>query len=170
MGNFLNKIIKISLLSKVVLKKADRQWAFNILGKKKEREMESGGWREIGVVKKAMSKFSLKDFNPLMIAPVKFSVVEKIHNFSSSPPFFSPRRRIRDWIGALSNLRKPLFYFALRNPNIINLLPQMREIPISSTKPKRELSISVPSLFSSQYVEEDVFSSLLKSLRKQLGF
>jgi hypothetical protein len=67
-------------------------------------------------------------------------------------------------------MRKPLFYFALGNPNIRKLLPNIREIPISSIKPKRELSISVPSLFSSQYVEEDIFSSLLNSLRKELGF
>jgi len=165
MGNFLNKIMKISLLSKLILRKVDGKSAFNILGKK--REMEGGEWREIGAVRKAMSRFSLKDFHPLMIAPVKFSVVEKIHNFSSSSPSFSPRKEKRDWVGAL---RKPLFYFALRNPSIRNLVPQMKEIPISSIKPKRELSISVPSLFNSQYVEEDVFSSLLKSLRKQLGF
>jgi hypothetical protein len=168
MGNFLNKIIKISLLSKAILRKVDGKSAFNILGKK--RGMEGWGWREIGAVKKEMGRFSLKDFHPLRIAQVKFSAVKKIQNFSSSSLFSSPRRDKRNWIGALSNLRKPLFYFALRNPNIRNLLPQMREIPISSTKPKRELSISVPSLFSSQYVEEDVFSSLLKSLRKQLGF
>jgi len=168
MGNFLNKIVKISLLSKAILRKAERKPAFKIFEKK--REMEGGEWREIGTVWKAKSSFSFKDFNPLRIAPFKFSIVEKIHNFSSSSLFFFPRKGKRNWIGSLSNLRKPLFYFVLRNPNIRNFLPRIREIPISSTNPKRELSISVPSLFSSQYVEEDIFASLLKSLRKQLGF
>ena len=168
MGNFLNKIVKISLLSKAILRKAESKPAFKILGEK--REIDYGGWREIGAVRKAKSNFSFEAFNPLRIAPFQFSMVEKIYNFSSPSLFSFPRKGKRNWIGVLSNMRKPLFYFALGNPNIRKLLPNIREIPISSIKPKRELSISVPSLFSSQYVEEDIFSSLLNSLRKELGF
>jgi len=166
MGNFLNRVMKISLMSKAILRKADGRRALNILVKK----MDGGEWREIGIVKKAMSKFSFNDFHPLRIAPFKFSLVEKINDFSSSLPFFPSLKGKRDWIGVLSNLRKPSFYFALKYPNIRYLLPHIREIPISSIKPKKEFSILAPSLFSSQSIEEDIFSSLLKSLRKELGF
>ncbi|MBC7330262.1 hypothetical protein H5T88_07895 [bacterium] len=161
----------MSLISKLVLRKADGKSAFNVLGGKRLRKMEDGGWREIGTVKKTMSRFSFKEFQSLRIAPSKFSAVDKIYNFSFSYLFSFPQREKGEWIGAMSNLRKPLFRFVLGNPNIIrNLVPQMREISISSIKPQKEFSITVPSLFSSQYIEEDVFSSLLKSLRKQLGF